>query len=238
MKHLSRLMILVGAVALVYAVTTTLWREPVSDLYTRWHQQELASEFDRAAAAYSQAPSADATTASPDATVRARRATETASATQNPSSSPDTTQPRRKRPPTLPRVEQGEPLARIAIPRIGLNTIVVEGTRASDLRKGPGHFEMTALPGAGKVVAIGGHRTTFGAPFRHIDELTPGDTITLSTVYGVFLYRVFAHEIVDKSDWSIIRPRKTETLVLSACHPLYSARQRWVVYARLVRTDL
>jgi sortase A len=238
-------MILVGAVALAYAVTTTLWREPVSDLYTRWHQQELAREFDRAAAAYSQAPSTDATAAradtaaaSTDATVRAGRATETAAATQDPSSTQDTTQPERKRPPALPRVEQGEPFARIAIPRIGLRTIVVEGTRATDLRKGPGHFEMTALPGAGKVVAIGGHRTTFSAPLRHIDELTSGDTITLSTVYGEFRYRVFAHEIVDKSDWSIIRPRKVETLVLSACHPLYSARQRWVVYARLVETDL
>jgi sortase A len=88
------------------------------------------------------------------------------------------------------------------------------------------------------VVAIAGHRTTFGAPFRHIDELRAGDTITLSTVYGRFSYRVFAHEIVAKDDWSIIRPRRSETLVLSACHPLYSARQRWIVYARLVASDL
>ena len=55
--------------------------------------------------------------------------------------------------------------------------------------------------------------------------------------YATFRYRVFEHEIVDSDDWSIIRDRGFDTLVLSACHPLYSAKQRWVVYARLVQVD-
>jgi sortase A len=219
MKKRFKAMILAGALLLAYAATTAVWREPVSDLYARWHQHQLARELDEATAAY----------AARDATLIAGRES---------SSSRVATQERPQRAPTPPRVARGSALARLSIPRIGLRAIVVEGTRASDLRKGPGHYEMTALPGAGKVVGIAGHRTTFGAPFRHIDELRPGDAIGVSTVYGTFRYRVFAHEIVAKDDWSIIRPRRLETLVLSACHPLYSARERWVVYARLVASDL
>jgi sortase A len=86
-------------------------------------------------------------------------------------------------------------------------------------------------------VAIAGHRTTFGAPFRDIDDLRRGDPITVELPYATFRYRVFEHEIVDSDDWSIIRDRGFDTLVLSACHPLYSAEQRWIVYARLVQVD-
>ena len=84
-------------------------------------------------------------------------------------------------------------------------------------------------------MAIAGHRTTFGAPFRHINSLRSGDAITVALPYATFHYKVFKHEIVDSDDWSIIRDRGFDTLVLSACHPLYSAEQRWIVYARLVR---
>jgi len=206
MRKLSGIMIVVGALTLAYAATSVLWREPASDLYTRWEQHQLAGELDRAFASYAAERRGEATVAA--------------------------------RAPASRRVAKGSPFARLSIPRIGLRTIVVEGTRPSDLRKGPGHYEMTAAPGAGKVVAIAGHRTTFGAPFRHIDDLKRGDMIGVSAVHGEFRYRVFAHEIVDKADWSIIRERGFETLVLSACHPLYSARQRWVVYARLVASDV
>jgi sortase A len=135
------------------------------------------------------------------------------------------------------RPRRGRAFARITIPRNGLPTIVVEGTGTADLRKGPGHYEVTPLPGSGGTVAIAGHRTTYGAPFRHIDRLRRGDAITLTLPHGTFGYRVVGHEIVDKADWSIIRRRPHETLVLSACHPLYSAAQRWVVYARLIVPD-
>ncbi|MEZ5099340.1 MAG: class E sortase [Thermoleophilia bacterium] len=137
------------------------------------------------------------------------------------------------------RLGQGRALGRLVIPRLGLRTIVVNGTRwAEDLSRGPGKYEQTVLPGLGGLTAIAGHRTTFGAPFRHIDDLEAGDPISLELPYGTFRYRVVGHRIVDKADWSIIRPRGYEALVLSACHPLYSAAQRWIVVARLASVEL
>jgi sortase A len=85
----------------------------------------------------------------------------------------------------------------------------------------------------GGVVAVAGHRTTYLHPFRHIDDLRPGDNIYLKMTYGTFRYTVFAHRVVGSNDWTILRHRAFEKLVLSACHPLYSATHRWVVFARL-----
>ena len=124
------------------------------------------------------------------------------------------------------------------MPRLGLNMVVVQGTSKRDLEKGPGHYDArsgvnTSLPGMGGVVAIAGHRTTYLHPFRHIDDLRPGDAIVLRMPYGTFRYTVYYHRIVGSSEWSILRRRRFEKLVLSACHPLYSASHRWVVFARL-----
>ena len=132
---------------------------------------------------------------------------------------------------------EGDAIGEIVIPRIGLHSVVVQGTAASDLSRGPGHYAMTPLPGSGGTVAIAGHRTTYGQPFRHIDELRRGDTVALAMAYGTFRYRVYATRIVDDRDWSIIRPRPFEQVVLSACHPLYSAAQRIVVFARLASAE-
>jgi sortase A len=128
---------------------------------------------------------------------------------------------------------RGAALGRIVVPRLHLRTVLVEGTRKSDLARGPGHYRITALPGLGGVVAVAGHRTTYLQPFRHIDRLQPGDSIILELPYGTFRYVVYAHRIVDDRDWSILRRRPFEKLVLSACHPLHSASQRIVVFARL-----
>jgi LPXTG-site transpeptidase (sortase) family protein len=134
-----------------------------------------------------------------------------------------------------PRIAEGRALAVIRIPRLGLNAVVVQGTSTADLRKGPGHYRITGLPGAGRVVAIAGHRTTYGAWFRHIDDLRKGDPIELD-FHGVgYVYSVTGHRVVAENDWSIIRYRGYEKLVLTACHPLYSASHRWVTFARLVR---
>ena len=81
-------------------------------------------------------------------------------------------------------------MGHIVAPRMGLRTIFVHGTSwGRDLSKGPGHYERTSVPGLGKTTAIAGHRTTFGAPFRRIDRLNPGDEITLELPYGTFVYR-------------------------------------------------
>lgn len=130
------------------------------------------------------------------------------------------------------RLREGDAVGTIVVPRLGLRMVVVEGTSASQLARGPGRYRMTSLPGLGGTVAIAGHRTTHLQPFRHLDALRSGDSIYLEMPYGTFRYVVYAGAIVDDRDWSILRPRPFEKLVLSACHPLYSASQRIVVYAR------
>jgi sortase A len=131
-------------------------------------------------------------------------------------------------------IREGSAFAVIHIPRIGVNAVVVQGTSTSDLEKGPGHYRITGVPGSGRVVAIAGHRTTFGAWFRHLDDLRTGDPISLDFRGHRFLYRVTGHRIVQPSDWRILRHRGYEKLVLSTCNPVYSAAQRWIVFARLV----
>jgi sortase A len=134
--------------------------------------------------------------------------------------------------------QPGDALGRIEAPGMdGLNMVFVQGTDASSLELGPGHYPETAMPGQGKTIAIAGHRTTYLAPFRHIDSLKPGDKITLKMPYGTFIYSVQKSEIVDPSDVGIIHDTGYERLVLSACHPLYSASQRYIIYARLVHTE-
>lgn len=134
--------------------------------------------------------------------------------------------------------EPGDALGRIEAPGMnGLNMVFVEGTDESSLELGPGHYPETALPGQGKTVAIAGHRTTYLAPFRHIDSLKPKDKITLKMPYGTFIYSVQKSKIVDPSDVGIVHDTGYERLVLSACNPLYSASQRYIIFARLVQTE-
>ena len=126
----------------------------------------------------------------------------------------------------------GDSIGKIELPTIDRSYYIVEGTKPGDLRKGPGHYDDTPLPGDRGTTAIAGHRTTFGAPFRKIDKLKKGDEIRLEMAYATITYRV------EKT--VIVRPDQTEVkdrvgynrLILSACHPLYSAAERIVVFAR------
>ena len=129
---------------------------------------------------------------------------------------------------------EGDAIARIAIPAIGVSEYVIEGTDLGSLRRGPGHYPETPLPGEQGTVAIAGHRTTYGAPFREIDQLKPGDRIVLDMPDGRFIYRVERTVIVDDQDLSVLEPAGYRRLLLSACHPLYSAAQRIIVFARQV----
>jgi len=131
------------------------------------------------------------------------------------------------------QVRPGDAIGRILIPRIGLNLIVVQGTDEGSLEKGPGHYPTTALPGLGRTVAIAGHRTTYLAPFRHLDSMRPGDRISLEMPYGRFVYTVQFYRIVSPYAWWVTRNVGYDRLILSACNPLYSAAQRIVVFARL-----
>ncbi|MDX6582319.1 MAG: sortase [Solirubrobacterales bacterium] len=136
------------------------------------------------------------------------------------------------------QVQTGQGIGRIEIPSIDLSIVVVQGTDTASLQKGPGHYPDTAFPGQGKTIGIAGHRTTYLAPFRRINEIADGDTITLEMPYGTFTYEVQEHRIVDPSDVEIVDDVGYERLVLTACHPLYSAAQRWAVFAKLVDTSL
>lgn len=129
---------------------------------------------------------------------------------------------------------KGHAIGEIELPAIHKNAFVVQGTDGGSLRKGPGHYPSTPLPGKRGTVAIAGHRTTHGAPFRHIDGLKRGDRIVLAMPYGTFNYRVQRTRIVDPNATWILKKMGYNRLVLSACHPLYSAAQRIVVFARLV----
>ena len=135
------------------------------------------------------------------------------------------------------RIEQGDAIGRIKMPDIGLNAVVFNGTDTATLQKGPGRFPETPLPGIGGTTGIAGHRTTYLAPFRKINDIQEGGEVTLELPYGTFSYEVVKTEIVDPSDVSVVYDAGYERVVLTACHPLYSAAQRYVVTARLVDVE-
>ncbi len=143
---------------------------------------------------------------------------------------------------------EGDPLTRIQIPTLGVNTIVVEGTTPSALKAGAGHYRSTPLPGQPGNVSIAGHRTTYGRPFNGIDALKPGDKILLTTPIGRFSYVVMKPPKAYKSsypaafithpfDWSVTAKTKGSYVTLTSCHPKGSARQRIIVRAKLVDTN-
>jgi sortase A len=131
------------------------------------------------------------------------------------------------------QVGPGDGIGRIRIDPIGLDMVVVEGTDTAELRKGPGHYPETPFPGQRGTIAVAGHRTTYLAPFREIDELERGDEVELEMPYATFTYEIQRHEVVDPSQVEVFAEVRYERLVLTACHPLYSAAQRWAVFARL-----
>jgi sortase A len=131
-------------------------------------------------------------------------------------------------------VKTGDAIGTIQLPNIGTYT-VVQGTDDTTLQKGPGHYPQTAFPGVGQTVAIAGHRTTYLAPFRHLDSVKPGQKIVLTMRYARFTYTVQHTRIVNPTAWWITRNVGYDRLVLSACNPLYSASQRIVAFARLTQ---
>jgi sortase A len=155
-------------------------------------------------------------------------------------------------------LHHGDAVGRITIPRIHMKRLFVYGAGHDDLMKGPGLYKEVLFPGSGRAVAIAGHRTTYGAPFLDINKLHKRDAIVLTVPYGRFTYRVTRTQIITPTDWSILEygaaePTKAaramvkrtghcvgtcEHLVLTACHPKYSAAQRIAVFARLTKVEL
>ena len=214
-RVLSVALITSGCVVLLDAGITVLWQEPVSAAYGTLQQRQAEDQLE---ALEGEFPTAADLAAVEGVSGNVERARILAGLFKQ-------------------RVKTGEGIGRITIDRIGLNSIVVQSTDTASLQKGPGHYPTTPFPGQEKTVGIAGHRTTYLAPFRYINEVEDGDIIRLEMPYGGFTYTVEKHEVVDPSDVGIIKPVGYERLVLTACHPVHSAAQRWAVFARLTRID-
>jgi sortase A len=214
LRLLSTLLIVSGSLLLADAVATLVWEEPVSSLYARVQQGDLQGQLDRLDNIRPTPVEQKALEKLPDPKRRLAFAARSLDR----------------------KTHGGDAVGKIQIPRIGLSTVFVEGTDAGDLRKGPGHYPGTPLPGQRGTVAIAGHRTTYGAPFRRIDKIKPRDEITLNMPYGRFTYRVERTRIVKPTDVWVTQKVSYDRLILSACHPLYSAAKRIVVFARLIRS--
>lgn len=134
------------------------------------------------------------------------------------------------------KVQTGDSLTRIRVPRLGVNAVVVEGVTPSALRAGAGHYPQTALPCDIGNVAIAGHRTTYGRPFGNLDQLKVGDTIELSTPVGSCVYSIDkAPFVTAPNDLSVLEPTSSKTVTLTTCHPKGSAAQRLIVQATWVK---
>jgi len=211
-RRISTLLIAVGALLLADAAITLLWQEPVSALYGRVQQGRLEDRL----AQLERAPVAAVDRRALAALDEGRRVAFAARALGR-------------------RSRAGDPLGRIRMPSIGVSQVFVAGTGAAALRTGPGHYPDTPLPGQRGTVGIAGHRTTYGAPFHDVDGLRRGDRIELAMPYGRFEYRVERTRIVPPTATEVTDRVGFDRLILSACHPLYSAAQRIVVFARQVR---
>jgi sortase A len=210
-RDISSVLIISGLLLVLDAGLTLIWQEPVTAVVALIKR----SEIDKRYLSYKSAP----------LTRQDRNALSTLKTMQ-------------QRIRFLARREQhqvttGAAIGKIVIGRIGASFDVVQGTDTSSLEKGPGHYPATAFPGLGRTVAIAGHRTTYLAPFRHIDALKPGDAIVLKMPYARFTYVVEYHKIVLPTALWVTNNVGYDRLVLSACNPLYSAAQRIIVFARL-----
>jgi sortase A len=214
--RLGTLLLVIGAGILAWAATVYFWKDPFTTAYTAYEQHKLESKLDRRFETWKPEP----------ATVRQPTANE-----------PRIADVRRDARRFRLASHDGDAIARIDVPRLDLDAVVVNGTEVADLRRGPGRNLESFMPGERKLVYIAGHRTTYAAPFSHIDELRPGDTISLKLPYASFVYRVTGHRIVDDNDLSVLESHGHEELVLQACHPRFFASHRYLVYAQPVTVE-
>jgi sortase A len=210
----GRILVTAGILILLF-VAYQLWG---TGLYEGRAQRELRSDFEEQL---------------DRRTVAASRQPEVPSSPEDTASSPDESAANPLPPPPIPPA--GEPVGIIRIPKLGLDKVVVEGTSVADLRKGPGHYIGTPIPGQFGNAAIAGHRTTYGAPFGDLDLLEPNDVITFVSLAGTFDYAVREKLVVAPTQVDVLDPppdpTKEAELTLTTCNPKYSARERLVVTA-------
>lgn len=210
MKHrLGTLILIIGLGVLAWSATVYLWKDPFTTTYTAYEQRRLETKLDATFKGWVARP-------------------EPVKQTGRPAKADVSREARRFRLAS----EEGDAVARLEIPRLDLDAVIVNGTSSGDLRRGPGRHLETSMPGEDRLVYVAGHRTTFGAPFSDIDKLRRGDVILLGLPYASVKYRVTGHRIVDDNDLSVLESRGREELVLQACHPRFFASERYLVYAR------
>jgi sortase A len=211
----GRTLITAGTLILLF-VAYQLWGTGLQEAQS---QKELGSEFEELRAAVD----VTTTTAAPTTTT-----------TTNPLDPPTTA----LTPVTAPTVDlplpaEGDPVAQIRIPSIGVDRTVVSGISLDQLKRGPGHYPETPMPGQAGNVAIAGHRTTYGQPFHNIDKVQVGDEIIVETVQGEFIYEATETIIVRPSQVEILEDQGDNRITLIACHPKYSAAQRIILIGEL-----
>jgi len=211
-RLLGTLLAVSGVLTLVWALLVWQWQDPFTALYTTWKQHQLASQYDKRARSF--------TTTISGPTVAAERKSIAREAKQYRLSS-----------------KRGQVIGRLRVPRMGVNMLLVNGTDHDTLKKGPGRDGRTFMPGENRLVYIAGHRTTYLAPFSHIDRLRSGDRVTIEVPYGTFIYAVTRHRIVKSTDLSVLRSPRHELVELQACHPRFFASHRYIAYAKLLRVE-
>ena len=210
-RILGTVLIVAGVGTLAWAVTVWQWQDPFTAVVNRLEQRELGQALERRFD--SSRPLVESAAVSPE---QLRRALDRAATGWRTGS------------------QRGDAVARIRIPRLGLSAVVVNGTDTNTLKRGPGRYLASGMPGEGELVYIAGHRTTYGAPFSRIDRLRKGDRVLVELPYGTFSYEITGHRIVAANELSVLRSKGYEQLVLQACHPRFFASQRYLAYARPV----
>ena len=211
-RFTGTVLIALGVLTLLWALVVWQWQDPFTALYTTWRQHQLTSQYDKRVRAFHAPIARDSVAAERRSVAREARHYRLGS-------------------------RRGEAIGRIKVPRMGVSMILVNGTDHDTLKKGPGRDLRTFMPGENRLVYIAGHRTTYLAPFSHIDRLRAGDRVTIEVPYGIFVYAVTHHRIVKATDLSVLRSPRHEQLELQACHPRFFATHRYIAYARLVRVE-
>jgi sortase A len=212
MRVAGSLLVIAGVAALAWAFVVWRWEDPFTALYTSYEQHKLSSSYEHRLASFHP---------------RIDRRTEEVMAERHLISIEARIYRR--------SVHAGEALGRIIVPQLGLKAILVTGTDHDSLIKGPGWYMRSRLPGEGQLIYIAGHRTTYLAPFAHIDALRPGDKVTIELPYGTFVYEIRGHKIVTADDLSRLQSHNQEVLALQACHPRFFATHRYIAYAVPIR---
>jgi sortase A len=213
-RKLGTFLIVAGVATLGWAFTVWAWQDPFTNLYTRWEQHQLAQKYDKVFNSYRPIARTNASLAAAKHELRVEARQYRTSA------------------------RRGEAIGRISIPRIGIDMVLVNGTDHDSLTRGPGRDLRTAMPGEGKLVYIAGHRTTYLAPFSHIDLLRKGDHVTLRMPYATLVYSITGHRIVVDSDLSVLKNHGYEQIELQACHPRFFATHRYIAYGKLVSVQM